>query len=190
MPGILAPVDRETQKQRIDYLVTHFPSLNQPRDDIRSFVTFCAHACDIEAPVLDVGCGYRSNEPEICTKKLLDFYTLDANPAYAPDFICDASDMDVFESDVFGCVVCTEMLEHTERPAEVIEEVYRVLKKGGLFIVTVPFWIPIHENSAQNDYWRFTPKAVRLLLKRFEIHAIETSGREDTPTGVFALAQK
>jgi hypothetical protein len=110
MLRVLTPVDRETQKQRINYLLTHFPSLNQPRVNIRNFVMFCANAYDIEAPVLDVGSGYRSNEPEICTRKLLDFYTLDSNPVYSPDFICDASDMDMFDDDVFGCVVCTEML--------------------------------------------------------------------------------
>jgi len=82
---------------------------------------------------------------------------------------------------------CAEMFEHTGRPAAVVEE---RIEKSSLFIVTVPFWIPIHENSAQNDYWRFTPKAVRLLLKRFETQTIETSGRNTTPAGVFALAPK
>ena len=186
----LFPVDRQKQQHRIARLLTNYPSKNQPRDDIRNFVRACATTYNITGPVLDIGSGYRSNEPEICSRQLLDFYTLDTNTSYLPDFVCDASDMHLFDGGIFGCVVCTEMLEHAENPVKVISEIYRILERNGLFILTVPFWIPIHENSARNDYWRFTPKAIRLLLSDFEVHAIETSGEADKPTGVFAIARK
>lgn len=38
----------------------------------------------------------------------------------------------------FDCVVSVEVLEHVEEDARFVEEVYRVLKPGGVFLMTTP----------------------------------------------------
>lgn len=43
-----------------------------------------------------------------------------------------------FSDDVFDCVVCTEVLEHTLSPFKTLDEVHRVLKPGGFVIISVP----------------------------------------------------
>lgn len=43
-----------------------------------------------------------------------------------------------FEDDFFDTVICVEVLEHVEQPAQVLAELRRVLKPGGQLIVTVP----------------------------------------------------
>lgn len=43
-----------------------------------------------------------------------------------------------WKSSTFDCVVAVEVLEHVERDREFVAEVYRVLKPGGVFIMTTP----------------------------------------------------
>ena len=47
------------------------------------------------------------------------------------------------------------MLEHTPDPQQVLNEMGRVLKKGGVAIVCVPFSFRLHEEP--NDYFRIHP---------------------------------
>jgi ubiquinone/menaquinone biosynthesis C-methylase UbiE len=43
-----------------------------------------------------------------------------------------------YKDDFFDAVICSHILEHLEHPGEVLEELGRVMKKGGLLIVGVP----------------------------------------------------
>ena len=43
-----------------------------------------------------------------------------------------------FKDECFNLVFCLEVLEHVKNPGNVIEEIYRVLKKNGVLICTIP----------------------------------------------------
>ena len=43
-----------------------------------------------------------------------------------------------FDSESFDAVVSTEVIEHLVRPRELVEQIARVLKPGGAFMVTAP----------------------------------------------------
>lgn len=74
-----------------------------------------------------------------------------------------------FPSDAFDGVVLTEVLEHCVDPRAAVNEVRRILKPGGLLLVTSPFWWVFHGvNGEYKDYWRFTHQGWELLLKDFE----------------------
>jgi len=49
-----------------------------------------------------------------------------------------------FEDEYFDIVISTEVIEHTHDPQKAIQEMYRVLKKKGILILTVPnkIWYP------------------------------------------------
>ena len=47
-------------------------------------------------------------------------------------------DLSRFKDETFDVVICSEVLEHLYDPMIAIKEAYRVLKKGGKYIVTVP----------------------------------------------------
>jgi ubiquinone/menaquinone biosynthesis C-methylase UbiE len=65
-----------------------------------------------------------------------------------------------FAADRFDAVVCTVSVEYLTRPCEVFAETARVLKPGGLLIVTF------------SNRW-FPPKAIRLWA---ELHEFERVG--------------
>lgn len=116
--------------------------------------------------VLDIGCGndlYRDIFPN---KK-----TLELNPRGAVDFEADAEDMPIVPSDSFDVVLLMGVMEHMKNPANALQEIHRVLKKGGLLLMAVPFIYPIHDYPS--DHWRFTEEGLKLILKDFKIEAIE-----------------
>lgn len=73
-----------------------------------------------------------------------------------------------FVDNSFDGVVLTEVLEHCVAPQAAVEEVLRILKPGGLLLVTSPFWWPTHGVEGEyKDYWRFTRQGWELLLTDF-----------------------
>ncbi len=50
--------------------------------------------------------------------------------------VLDANSFDVH--DAFDAIVCSEVLEHLTKPKELTEQIYKILKPGGIFIATVP----------------------------------------------------
>ena len=77
--------------------------------------------------------------------------------------------------DRFGSCVCAEVLEHVNYPAKMLANIWRILKPGAWLIVTVPFAFPIH--AFPDDYWRFAPSGLRLLLEDAGFDQIETFER-------------
>jgi len=43
-----------------------------------------------------------------------------------------------FTNNIFDYVICSEVLEHLLEPEQAIKEAYRILKKGGVFLITTP----------------------------------------------------
>jgi SAM-dependent methyltransferase len=86
-----------------------------------------------------------------------------------------------FPSNAFDGVVLTEVLEHCVDPRAAMCEVFRVLKPGGLLLVTSPFLWPDHRTEDYKDYWRFTEQGWELLLGAFRDVAITPC--ELTPEG-------
>jgi SAM-dependent methyltransferase len=76
-----------------------------------------------------------------------------------------------FRGEVFGVVVCTEVLEHTQSPDIVLSELRRVLKPGGKLLLSVPFAFPIH--YAPTDYYRFTRFGLIHLLQEWKIESLK-----------------
>jgi len=46
------------------------------------------------------------------------------------------------DDDHFDAVICNAVLEHVANPIEVVREIHRVLKPGGYFYLSIPFYNP------------------------------------------------
>jgi SAM-dependent methyltransferase len=87
--------------------------------------------------------------------------------------------------DSVGSVLALNVFEHVQRFWRGFDEVQRVLRPDGLFLFSCPFHLHIH--SYPNDYWRFTPEAIRLLLDRLPSKIIGCHGPSKRPLAVWAL---
>ena len=56
------------------------------------------------------------------------------------------------------------MLEYAPEPGQVISEIYRVLKPGGIFLCSVP---SLALRDSDEDRWRFWPAGIQQLLPAF-----------------------
>lgn len=71
-----------------------------------------------------------------------------------------------FQDGAFSLVIITGLLEIVKNPQKVCREIYRVLKKGGKVMATVPFMQPYHPDPT--DCQRFTIEGVRGLFVKFK----------------------
>jgi SAM-dependent methyltransferase len=70
----------------------------------------------------------------------------------------------VFPDETFDFLVADQVLEHVEGdPFQALAETVRVLRPGGQAVHTTCFVNAVHGGGL--DYWRFTPKALRLLAE-------------------------
>jgi SAM-dependent methyltransferase len=70
----------------------------------------------------------------------------------------------------FDVVLCTQVLEHVPEPVRVLAEAHRILRTGGMAVLTVPFLAAEHEEP--HDYLRFTSYGITDLLERCGFEAV------------------
>ena len=123
----------------------------------------------------DLGCGVKPYhaifEPFIKSYLGVDFAAA-AEKNYGEntkaDIYADCIDTKL-ESEIFDTILSTQVLEHISDPEKYVGECYRLLKRGGIGIFTIPFLWPLH--SEPFDYYRFTKYALEKLFmaKGFDI---------------------
>lgn len=128
--------------------------------------------------LLDIGCGtmpYRRDMLEFVKEYIgLDYpKTKKMYPgAPKPDILGDAKNLPL-DSATFDTVLMLQVLEHIDNPELAIKEASRVLKTGGIIIISVPFLYPVHD--APYDYFRFTEYALKSFLKKFNLKILHFS---------------
>ena len=68
-----------------------------------------------------------------------------------------------FDSNTFDAVLCTQVLEHINRPRDFIKELQRVLRIGGVLYLSAPQGFKEHQ--APHDYFRYTSFGLKYLFK-------------------------
>ena len=94
-----------------------------------------------------------------------EWITIDINSSVNPDFICDVSNMTIFEDRIFDWVIFNGVMEYLPNPNLAINEIFRVMKPGA----TLLFGAPYHTLDNDGSFWRITPAGVDQFLILFEI---------------------
>ena len=109
----------------------------QPRRDLRPMVT--SFLTDVSAPVLDLGCGVGGYTRALRTAGhqviAADLSAAMTTSAGAPAAVADALTLP-FRSATFGAVIALHMLYHLPKPATAITEIRRLLRPGGILVVS------------------------------------------------------
>jgi SAM-dependent methyltransferase len=119
------------------------------------------------ARILIVGGGTigRGMQP-FYNDSFVQLYSFDIYSSPYVQFIADAHQMPLQES-FFDAVIVQAVLEHVLQPSVVVEEIWRVLKHGGLVYAETPFVQQVHEGAY--DFTRFTDSGHRYLFRRFDL---------------------
>jgi SAM-dependent methyltransferase len=81
--------------------------------------------------------------------------------------VADLTCADEIPSDIFDCIICTQTLQFIYNVKAAIVTLYRILKPGGVLLVTIPGIAQIsrYDMDHWGDYWRFTTLSTRLLFE-------------------------
>jgi len=84
--------------------------------------------------------------------------------------------LDFSKNKYYDTIILSDVLEHISAPKNLINEMYRILKRGGILLMTVPFYYWIHEKPF--DYYRYTHFGLEKMFKEsgFEIIEIKSTG--------------
>lgn len=128
----------------------------------------------IQGKTLDIGCGHRPYE-KIFTKISeyvgIEFDSPKNRSRFAKiDAWYNGTDLP-FENSSFDSIILTQVLEHVFNPDKLLSEISRVLKKDGVFFLSVPFIWDEHEQP--HDYARYSSFGLKHLLTKHGFEIVE-----------------
>lgn len=125
-----------------------------------------SHLPYLHGLTIDLGCGTRPYETDILgfAKKYIGVDWINTLHGLQVDVIADLNKLLPFNDEVADCVVTFEVLEHLAEPGVMLLEACRILRKGGVLLLSIPFQWWIHE--APWDYQRFTRYGLEYQLRK------------------------
>ena len=133
-------------------------------------------ASHLRGEVLDAGCGmmpYRA----LITKGGARYHGFDLSARVeGVEVIGDLQDAPGLKDGAFDAALCSEVLEHLPAPERGLATLARVLCRGGVLVLSMPFLARLHEEP--HDHTRWTEHALRHRLAEagFEVRELVRTG--------------
>ena len=128
--------------------------------------------------VLDVGCGEQPLRAlvEAGGGRYLGADVVQ-NSRGTVDHLCPITALPLASGSV-EVILCTEVMEHVPETQPALRELARVLRPGGLIILTTPLLYPLHEEP--HDFVRLTPFQIERCAAEagLEVVEMERAGNE------------
>jgi SAM-dependent methyltransferase len=138
------------------------------RDHNKAFCRLVAETFDCPGPVFEFGSyqvdgqeGY-ANLRQLFPSK--SYVGCDMRPGPGVDRVEDVTAISLPDESA-GTVLCIETFEHVFEVSRAFDEVFRLLKPGGIFVITSPLNFRIH--GYPDDYWRMTPSCLQRHLSLY-----------------------
>jgi SAM-dependent methyltransferase len=138
------------------------------------------HSATTRELLLDVGAGNFRFQDYLETQGFV-YESQDFDQVFDQDmrgkhtYVCDIENIPVNDGR-FDVVVCTQVLEHLANPLIALQELSRILRKGGKLYLTTNFLFPIH--GAPYDFFRYTNFGLEHLCHKsnFSISELQPRG--------------
>ena len=161
------------------------------RPNIRQFVEVVSRTLPIAGPIYEFGSYRVKGQEELADLRPFfpgkEYVGCDMRPGLGVDRILDLHGIDL-PDETAGTVLCLETLEHVEFCHQAVAGMHRILRAGGICVLSSAMAFPIHEYPS--DYWRFTPAGFASLMRPFETRYIGYIGDEYMPHTVLGLGGK
>lgn len=136
----------------------------------------------LDGKVLDLGGSKKSGYQELIGGDHF-FTTVNYGELHpGADIFFNAEEKFPIENASFDNALAMNFLEHIFDYHNVFSETERVLKSGGLFIMTTPFMHHIH--GSPDDYHRYTESTYKKLAQKYNFHVVTIKPLGD---GLFSL---
>lgn len=115
----------------------------------------------LEGKVLDIG-GNTSSEYHSLIKGNHFITSVNLTSEYGCDLVFDIQEKFPLDDNSYDNIISLNVFEHIYGFQNAFYEIYRVLKRGGLFVFSTPFMHHIH--GCPDDYFRYTDSALKKIL--------------------------
>lgn len=125
--------------------------------------------------VLDVGCGPKPYYP-FFAERASEYVGVDVVAHPAADLVGPVEQLPVADAS-FDLVLCTQVLEHCDDPAQAVRELRRVTAPGGRVLASTHGVQSYHPSP--EDYWRWTHEGLKRVFRTnadWEGLVVEPSG--------------
>jgi SAM-dependent methyltransferase len=143
-------------------------------------------AVHVKGKTLDVGCGskpyaqlYRSEE-----YVGLEIDTPQNRAGKNAEYFYDGNQFP-FADSTFDSLVANEVLEHVFNPDQFLDEIFRVVKPGGVALLTMPFVWDEHEQP--HDFARYSSFGIKALLEKHGFEIVEQRKSTDDIRVIFQI---
>jgi SAM-dependent methyltransferase len=161
------------------------------RDHNKAFCRLATEAFDCPGPVYEFGSYQVEGQLGYANLRSLfpgkTYVGCDFRAGPGVDRVEDVTDIKLPDG-CAGTVICLETFEHVFEVRRAFDEVFRILRPGGVFIITSPLNFRIH--GYPDDYWRMTPSCLRRMLTPYAGRVVGDQGHEPFPHTVMAMAMK
>ena len=152
------------------------------RDHNKAFCRLVAETFDCPGPVYEFGSYQVEGQVDYADLRALfagqAYVGCDMRPGPGVDRVEDVSAISLADGSA-GTVLCIETFEHVFEVRRAFDEVFRVLKPGGLFVITSPLNFRIH--GYPDDYWRMTPNCLRRMMEPYAARLTGLPGLPQVP---------
>lgn len=170
MPSILGKMIREQE-----FYPKTIGLLTNPvyiaRKNLVEHITPLAHR--LSGKLLDIGCGtkpYQKLFDNVATYVGLELDTPNNRQHKNADIFFDGIHIPCADAE-FDSIFMSQVLEHVFEPDQLLQEINRILKPNGQFLLTVPFMWDEHEQP--HDYGRYSSFGIKYLLEKHGFTILE-----------------
>ncbi|MHB1425911.1 MAG: methyltransferase domain-containing protein [Gemmataceae bacterium] len=156
---------------------------------LRGLVRAVSETFTLPGPILEIGSYQVVGQEGVADLRTLfpgrSYLGVDVRPGRGVDLLANVEALP-YASGSIGTILAVSTLEHVPRFWRAFEEMHRVLRPDGALLVACPFYF--HRHAHPNDYWRFTPDALEILLTPYPSKIIGYHGPTARPANVWGLA--
>jgi SAM-dependent methyltransferase len=121
--------------------------------------------------LVDLGCGTAPFWPAVADQVTL-YHGIDLWPRSAHiSLVGDVQSLEMVAGNSYDSAICIEVLEHLPAPWLATGALSRILKPGGVAVISAPHLSRLHD--LPHDYFRFTEFGLRSLLNQSGLEVVE-----------------
>lgn len=160
-----------------------YPSLADPnwlvlKERRRIFERWLTQLSAGELDVLDVG-GRIQPYRALIANRLRRYVAVDLHLTPLVNVMARGEQLPLADAE-FNLVICTQVLEYVVQPSLVFAEIHRVLRPGGVLLLSAPSACIV---DGEDECWRFLPAGLRHLLAGFS--RVQVAAEGSSVAGLF-----